>query len=209
MHNIRGGKTNSRKASAFLALRGMWHRGRFKPLPRSFAASSFFLPYPLLGLPLRSLEGDRGGIDNPAMHYIKGALRAGCLMPIPKNNCDDDSNGGWDDCPTPPCLKTVHYICMHVHAAGQAAPRRRTGQRPTRRNPKRQETGKNKNLEDKGGRGDRLSPVGILNHLWAQSTAHPKRGVPGLLELQRGCGLGIWTRMHMRFRVGISTLPQF
>ena len=62
-------------------------------------------------------------------------------------------------------LKTVHYMCMLCCAAGQskAAPRRRTGQRPTEETKKDKETGKNNNLEDKGGRGDRLSPVGILN----------------------------------------------
>ena len=33
----------------------------------------------------------------------------------------------------------------------------------TKGKQKEQETGKNNNLEDKGGRGDRLSPLGILN----------------------------------------------
>ena len=130
------------------------------PPLESCSSTSFFLPYPLLGLSLRSLEGDRGGIDNPAMHYVRAHCGLVVSCPSPKNHDGDDYNGGWDDCPTPPRL-CIHYMC--ISAARQRSSASKADRTKTNRKTQRTQTGKNKNLEDKGGRGDRLSPVGILN----------------------------------------------
>ena len=72
--------------------------------------------------------------------------------------------GAQDVRPATPSLIKIHY--MMLRACSRTKEQRLegvVGQDTDQRERKTTGTGKNNNLEDKGGRGDRLSPVGILN----------------------------------------------
>ena len=95
---------------------------------------------------------------------FKGVARDSPPILTPKNCNDDDCWGAGCSSCYPVSYKNVHY--MMLHACSRTKEQRLegvVGQDTDQRERKTTETGKNNNLEDKGGRGDRLSPVGILN----------------------------------------------
>ena len=149
----------------------------FKPLPRSFSASSALPPLiPLPGPAFKQFCWKGIGRSEKictTFHRVCNGTRP--PHPIPQNHSsDDDCRGaGWLSC-YPILLKLcITYCC--VLAAGQRSSASKAD-RLDKTRPKRKKNNrnrKNNNLEDKGGRGDRLSPVGILNHCGFNTPPQP------------------------------------
>ena len=126
-------------------------------------------PIPFHGCPLQSYGRGWGEYGQLSETLYRGVSRESRPILFPKKMMVMIivMGGAMVVVPLPRVLQLCITCCMqHVLAAKQSsASKASSGQRrPTEETKKDKKQERITNLEDKGGRGDRLSPVGILNH---------------------------------------------